>query len=352
MLSFLARITISIIPWLVIASLLYVALFVKPSPVGQTVTPSAIESRDRFYGGASPAEGVWWIVGANGKIIRSDDAGESWVVQKAGADVNFQDIAAWDVDTAVAVGNAGTVVRSVDGGSTWTPVKVPSSEVANKLVDVKAYAGGEAWAVGEFGNILQSTDFGRTWAQVREPEDIIFNEIVRVDDDSLMVVGEFGTILRTIDNGQSWAFVDSPVGISITAVDFADAKVGLAGGLEGVLLGTIDGGASWFRIDENFEPPAGLIKPGMSLRDTWADFTSEHIFSLRWVESKNLWIATGAKGIWVTGSKDFSEWHSGRLDEREMGWHTDIVPVEGALVVTGKNLGVWDLSSWRVISGS
>ena len=54
----------------------------------------------------------------------------------------------------------------------------------------------------------------------------------------------------------------------------------------------------------------------------------------------------------MTGSKDFSNWKSGRLAEREMGWHTDIVPVNGALLITGMNLGVWDMASWNVISGS
>ena len=352
MLSSLARIFVAIIPWLVIASLLYVALFIKPSPVGQTVNPSAIETRDRFYGGTSPRDGVWWVVGADGKIIRSDDTGESWVVQKAGTDVHLQDIAAWDDKTAIAVGNSGTVVRTEDGGRTWSPIEVPSSDIANKLIDVKAYSDGEAWVVGEFGNILRTEDFGRSWKQVREPEDMILNEIVRVDDSSLIAVGEFGTILRTADNGESWTFIDSTVGNSITAVDFADSQTGLAGGLQGVLLGTMNGGVSWFQIDESFSPPSGVAEPGTVLRDAWADFTSEHIFSLRWVASQDLWIATGAKGIWVTGARDFSKWQSGRLAEREMGWHTAIVPVGGDLLVTGMNLGIWDMSSWKVISGS
>jgi len=352
MISYLARITFSIAPWLVIASLLYVALFVKPAPVGQTVTPAAIETRDRFYGGVSPESGILWIVGADGKIIRSDDHGKSWLVQKVDPDVHFQDIAAWDGDTAIAMGNGGVVVRTEDGGDNWATVVVPVSEVANKLIDVKAYSAGEAWIVGEFGNILKSSNFGRTWVRMSEPDDVIFNEIVRVDDNSLIVVGEFGTILRTNDNGQSWSVLDLPVSNSITSIDFADSERGLAGGLQGLLLGTMDGGESWFQIDENFQPPSGVVKPGSSLRDAWSDFTSEHIFSLRWIEDRGVWVATGAKGIWVTGSKDFSQWQSGRLAEREMGWHTDIVLVEKGLLFAGMNLGIWDFSTWRLISGS
>ncbi len=49
----LVRWGIGVTPWLVIAGLLYVGLFVKPKPIGSTVIPTAIEARDRFYGMAS-----------------------------------------------------------------------------------------------------------------------------------------------------------------------------------------------------------------------------------------------------------------------------------------------------------
>ncbi len=63
MFSSIARIVAAGVPWLVIAALLYVALFVKPDPVGKTVIPSAIESRDRFYGIANPRKDVLSLVG-------------------------------------------------------------------------------------------------------------------------------------------------------------------------------------------------------------------------------------------------------------------------------------------------
>ena len=344
-----ARTLSAVAPWLIIASLLYVALFVEPKPVGSTVTPSAIESRDRYYGVASPASETLWLVGADGKIVRTDDAGESWHVQASDVVVHFQDIAAWDQQRAVVVGNRGTVLFTDDGGERWQSAEAPKNDVANKLIDVKAYADGEAWAVGEFGTILRSSDYGRTWSRMRELEDFILNEVVRIDEQTLLVVGEFGTVLRTSDNGNEWSLVDVPLETSLMAVDFRNSQHGLAGGLEGALLATNDAGQTWFAIEPDMQFPTGTTRPGKTQAFVWADLTSEHIFSLRWVPHLDSWVATGDKGIWVTGSANLTHWQSGRLAEREMGWHTAMVPFAGGILMTGMNVGLWDLSSWQLL---
>ena len=68
-LNLFTRLFVGVIPWLVIACLLYVGLFVKPEPIGSTVKPTAIESRDRFYSLVA-IDTVLWAVGADGKIVR------------------------------------------------------------------------------------------------------------------------------------------------------------------------------------------------------------------------------------------------------------------------------------------
>ena len=109
-LNLLSRACIGVIPWLVIACLLYVGLFVKPEPIGSTVIPTAIESRDRFYSLVA-LDSILWAVGAEGKIVRSEDAGANWRVQSVPVTTHFQDIAAWDNNTAVVVGNEGISLR-------------------------------------------------------------------------------------------------------------------------------------------------------------------------------------------------------------------------------------------------
>ena len=350
MLRLLSRVTAAGVPWLVIAGLLYVGLFVKPQPVGKTVVPAAIEARDRFYGIAVVGDHAIWAVGADGKVILSNDKGMSWSVQKTPAALHLQDIAAWNDRFAVAVGNDGVVLRTEDGGQSWHQVQAPVSDVVNKLIDVKAYTDGEAWAVGAFGMIIRTQDYGRTWEQMREAEDFILNEIVRVSSGVLVAVGEFGTVLRTDDNGANWQVVDAVAEASLMSVDFRDDLNGVAVGLEGVILATGDAGLSWAAVTDSLSTPPAMTEPGTARSDSWEDMTTEHIFTVRWVEAMQRWVAAGAKGVWVTGNKELDQWESGRLAAREMAWHTALAPIDKGVIMAGRNLGIWSDRVWHVLS--
>ena len=82
------------------------------------IEPPVIETRDRFMSVAVVGD-VVWAVGKDGKIIRSEDAGKTWVRQTTGLHTNFQSIAAWDDQNAVVVANEGKGLVTADGGETW-----------------------------------------------------------------------------------------------------------------------------------------------------------------------------------------------------------------------------------------
>jgi hypothetical protein len=331
---------IGVVPWLIIACLLYVGLFVKPKPIGTTVTPTAIEQRDRFYGLVA-LDSVLWAVGADGKIVRSNDAGFNWQVQLIAQPNHLQDIAAWDQNTAVVVGNEGVILYTSDGGKNWQQGLAPLNDVVNKLLDVKAYANGEAWAVGAFGTLLFSSDYGQSWAYAREPEDFIINEIVKRDDGGLVAVGEFGTILISENVGADWLSVAAPVESSLMAIDFQSTAIGVAAGLEGVLLKTEDGGTSWTRVGNALAFQNVEANPGVGFSSDWRDVTNEHIFSIVWHQDLDRWIAVGATGLWLEADQAALIWQSGRLAPKDLAWHTSISKVEDGVVLGGKNLGRW-----------
>jgi photosystem II stability/assembly factor-like uncharacterized protein len=81
------------------------------------IEPPVIETRDRFMSVAVVGD-VLWAVGKDGKIIRSEDAGKTWVRQSTGLHTNFQSIAAWDDQKAVVVANEGKGLVTADGGET------------------------------------------------------------------------------------------------------------------------------------------------------------------------------------------------------------------------------------------
>ncbi len=124
------RIILSSLPLAIVGGLLYAGLFVKPKPVGKAVEQPLVQRGDAFYGIAALPNGAMWAVGSNGKILYSDDAGQSWRRQGTGSRETLQDVAAWDARRAVAVGNDGVVLTTGDGGHSWTPAQARSQPSA------------------------------------------------------------------------------------------------------------------------------------------------------------------------------------------------------------------------------
>lgn len=354
----LVKLGLSITPWLIIAALLWVGLFIKPQPVGTTVQPPSIERTDSFYGIASPIKGVLWIAGNKGKVVRSDDDGNHWVLQKTPTVQHLQDIASWDDKRAVAVGNKGVVIITADGGATWTEVSAPLSKVANKLLRVKALPEGRAWAVGEMGALLESTDYGHTWQRRRDEEDAAWNDVFFLDAENGWLMGEAGRIMKTVDGGKNWQPVASPVKISLMAVAFRDAANGVAVGLEGSLLATHDGGKTWNLLPRAKRPSGGLTidkadkNVAVPTKQRVLEETGEHLFDIAWDETQQIWFAIGNQGVWVRGNREADAWDAGRIDPRDMAWHTRVIVANGQTYLAGGRVGEWNgqKNAWRAFS--
>lgn len=310
-------------PLLIVGGLLYAGLFVKAEAVVQKVEPPAIERRDSFYGVVAPDARVVWAVGADGKIVRSEDGGESWVRQDTAVGASLQGIAAWDADNAVAVGNGGVVLVTRDAGRVWTQAEIPGSGNPNKLFRVRLH-GDAAWAVGEFGALLRSADRGRTWSRMLPEEDRAWNDVTFVGDRGWLV-GEFGALMRTTDAGATWQTVPTTNEVSLMSVAFRDADHGVAVGLTGTLLVTADGGTSWRQL------PA---------------LTREHLYTVIWDE--NRWLAVGDKGVMATAAADAAKWELGRVAEGDVSWRTAIARAGTRYFLAGSNLAVLDGGALRV----
>ena len=346
------RLVVSGMPVIIVVVLLYVAFFVKPQPGKATLKPYPIVRRDYFYGVAMPTPTTIWAVGSHGKVVRSDDAGKSWVVQATPTLVHLQDIAAWDDKRACAVGTEGVVLVTRDGGKSWTQVKTPLdevvkvetaggltvnlgtteamseekeegpvSQVAKKLMVVRASPDGSAWAVGEMGAVLYSKDFGKTWERRMKPEDVGWNDCFFLGQKG-WIIGEFGRIMRTDDGGITWTAVKAPLtpdemGVvpSIMGVAFRDEEHGVAVGLGGMILITEDGGKRWVKVPE---------------------VTREHLFRVIWDGAQ--WVAVGDKGIMFKGDPSGVKWSGGRITDLDTSWYTAVWRIGDRYYLAGDRL--------------
>ncbi len=319
-----------LVPWAVIGGLLFAAFFIQPQPVGETVQPPPIERRDRFYGIEVLDEGrILWAVGSDGKVIRSEDGGDSWTVQRTPTRENLQDIAAWDTERAVLVGNEGVVLITSDAGETWESATAPRSEIFNKLIRVEALPDGEAWAVGAMNAVFRSRDFGVSWERAVPEEDITWNGIAFVGERDIWVVGEFGILLHSADGGESWEEREVGLESSLMSVEFRDGGKGVAVGLEGTVLVTDNGGAEWVRVETDF---------------------SEHLFDVTWDGGR--WVAVGEDGIVVRSSEgDDRVWAADRLAPDLRSWHTTSVANGDAVYVSGATFGRLIEEQWYSFTG-
>lgn len=313
----------SVMPFAICGALLGAALFIKPKAIGKSMDPPVIERRDSFYGIAMPTPEILWAVGSDGKAIRSEDGGKSWMVQKTPVLHHLQDIDAWDGLRAVAVGNRGDVIVTRDGGKTWKEVQAPRSEVANKLVRVRVSPDGSAWAVGEMGAVLVSRDYGQTWERAVKEEDVGWNDIVFTDSVNGFIVGEFGRILRTRDGGRTWKPAASPVKSSLMGVFFRDKQHGVAVGMDGVVIRTSDSGSTWARA---------RAVAGVHLFDVCSDGKS--------------WLVVGDRGVVLTGDASGAVWKVQRLSENDLSWHTECLTRSGVSYLSGSTLGMWKDGKW------
>ena len=318
----------------VVAVLYQIGVNVKPKEESIRVERRVIEPRDHFYGAAALGDdpAVRWVVGNEGKILRSQDGGKSWIVQASGTKEHLQGIAAWDSQRAVAVGNDGLIIITADGGKTWAPSPSPKSQVDNKLLRVRIDPRGVAWAVGNMGAVLASTDFGASWSRRMPIQDVAWNDIGFSDAGVVWVVGEFGRIMHSTpvlekkDStgantrlqlfSDSWTAAKAPTDRSLMAIKFFGARQAFAAGLEGTLIKTEDGGITWVSV------------PLM---------TKEHLLAL--VFAGGRWVAVGTRGLLVeSDDATGSRWKEGLVGSGDLTWHTDLLFQQDQLFIVGATL--------------
>lgn len=321
----------SLMPLAIIAGLLYAAFFVKPSVTSKAVPPELFESRDHLYGLAIAQDQHVWVAGSGGKILHTDKAGSSWIwtAQKAGVESNFQSIAAWDKQRAVAVGNDGIAIFTADGGVNWADAHAPKSSVANKLVRVEAQPGGLGYAIGEYNAILKSVDYGQTWTRLKAEKDVAWYGLATAGK-SVLVAGEFGRTLVSLDEGASWQEIQTPVKAHLTGAVFKNEQESVLVGLNGTILRSTNGGKNWQVIS------AGI---------------DEHIYDVIWDGAR--YVACGDRGLLIT-SADGTDWHvlDAGMDatQRNYLWFTQIRQFGAAYLLAGSTLALAEDKRFRDLS--
>jgi photosystem II stability/assembly factor-like uncharacterized protein len=211
-----------------------------------------------------------WAVGHWGAILRTDDGGEHWALQRLDTheDRPLFAVRFFDAQHGVAVGLWSLVLVTDDGGKTWTPQTLPPPPGASKadlnLLSLFTDAHGRVYAPAERGMVLVSEDQGHGWRYLGTGYAGSFWAGTALPDGTLVVGGLRGSIYRSGDGGRHWEAADSGGGKSSITGFVAHSAGLLAFGLDGAQLLSKDGGRSFAALPQSADRvslTAALARP-------------------------------------------------------------------------------------------
>lgn len=194
-------------------------------------------------------EKTGWAVGHWGVVLRTDDAGEHWALQRVDTAVDQPLFSVYfkDAQRGWAVGLWSLVLTTADGGKSWTPVHIPAPPGGDKadrnLFKIFASREGVLFVAAEQGTVLRSVD-GERWSYLGTGYKGSLWTGLALSDGTLLVAGLRGTIYRSTDGGDTWKESRTDLRSSITDIVEARGRV-LAVGLDGASFESADGGATF-----------------------------------------------------------------------------------------------------------
>ena len=310
---------------LLVGGLFYAGFFVTPVVHVEKIERYPFERRDALYSSIvlDDQGRSLCTAGSYGKILRSEDGGVNWTVQKTPTQAHLQKVVAWDKDTLLAIGDNATVMTTRDAGKSWQPVKVPTYERGDVFLSAFLEPGsGRAWIAGNMGMVLVSDDKGATWNMVHPEQDISWNSIA-VSKGNVWLVGEGGQVQRSGNGGKTWEKVTVPTEASLNAIAFSDDSHGVIVGLSGTILATADAGKSWQAVSSGIPT---------------------HLYGVIWDGTG--YSAVGDAGVILTADAKGSAWIAGKLDPNNFGWYTGIARAGEGYIVSGAGAGIYSKGKW------
>jgi len=186
-----------------------------------------------------------YAVGDNGLILKTSDAGNTWLPEDSLTNYDLYDVEAlytcgyYDPD-AVVIGEYGTVLLSYSGN--WQAKNISTTD---KLHDIHlAGFTGQMFVASEWGRIYKTTNYGDNWSLKHENMSYHLYAIDFANYQTGYAAGSSGAVLKTTDDGETW-FDISPGGANFfRSIDFIYNK-GWVVGLNGAIFRTTDGGSTW-----------------------------------------------------------------------------------------------------------
>jgi photosystem II stability/assembly factor-like uncharacterized protein len=184
------------------------------------------------------------VVGTSGKILLSDDGGQSWKANNQDNSIGFITVSFMDSLHGVLGSFDGKIFGSVDGGHHWKLLAGPILDNLEKLLFLSSDT---VFACGNSGLILRSTNGGIVWDSLKSTITQPLHNLYFFPDHSGYAIGDSGTILYTNNGGNSWNRQQTDSSLNLFGIDFLDSHNGVISAEQGYLYSTQDQGTNWVR---------------------------------------------------------------------------------------------------------
>jgi hypothetical protein len=200
-------------------------------------------------------------------IIRTTNAGESWITPPCPTSGALAAVCFSGSDVGMAVGEAGTILRTTNGGDHWAYQWSGSRASFTDVCFTDPNNGTIVGVLGGCGVVFRTTDGGNTWGQSTVAGAPELCGVCFPDRNTGWVVGADGWISKTTDGGMSWGRGASGYCQTLRAIHFVDSKTGWAVGDGGTILkstlgsvtsvehGQVGGEPTGFALEQNYPNP-------------------------------------------------------------------------------------------------
>lgn len=174
---------------------------IRSTDAGQSWEPVSLSGEGDFHALEGAHGRVYGFDSANGRLMISDDGGETWEERDPPEPLLDLAVHPSDPQRLVATGERG-VYASEDDGETWRPL-------GGEVGFVTWPAEDRLYLAGVTGRVQMSEDLGRSWAEVgtvgAQPA-----ALLATSGEELYAALADGTVKQSIDGGSTWTVRSTP----------------------------------------------------------------------------------------------------------------------------------------------
>jgi photosystem II stability/assembly factor-like uncharacterized protein len=184
------------------------------------------------------------LVGGNGSIRKTTNAGTNWFALSSGTTQTLRNIYMLNGNTGFVIGGNGTIRKTTNGGVNWFAL---SAGTTSFLTSVHAVDQNIIYACGSGGTLIKSTNGGVNWSSQNIGSSNYLRSLYFLNSNTGCVVGDQGTVRRTTNGGINWFAQSVSVAGPLTSVYLNNVNNGIVsiGYLNMAFYRTTNAGVNW-----------------------------------------------------------------------------------------------------------